>query len=129
MRLNVILPASVMPAIEVVDIHVKTTEGWWTFLPRHADMVTVIVPHVMTCKRTDGGTVLFALDDGLLVKNGPVVTVAVRHASSGKDSAELETTVKDDFVRADEQEQKMRLIISRLQADFSRFFTGLDRRP
>ena len=129
MILKVVMPVSSIPVVEVVNVCVKTEEGWWTFLPRHADMVTVLVPHVMACKLADGGELLFALDDGILVKKGREVTVAVRHAASGKNPAELENTIKEEFFRVDELEQRMRAVISRLQADFFRFFTGLGRRP
>jgi F-type H+-transporting ATPase subunit epsilon len=81
----------------------------------------------MTLSLTDGSEQIFGLDEGLLVKKGPVVTVAVLRGVHGADLVSLQETVQNSFVQMDEDERQARSAMSRLEANMVRRFAELQR--
>lgn len=102
--------------------------GAFGILPNHVDFVTALVPSVMTLQLADGSEAIFGIDEGLLVKKGHAVSVAVLRGVSGDDLGSLQETVQAHFVRMDEEERQARSALSRLEADMVRRFAEL-RRP
>lgn len=102
--------------------------GAFGILPNHVDFVTALVPSVMTLRMADGSEKIFGLDEGLLVKKGHEVSVAVLRGVRGDDLDSLRDTVEASFVQMDEEERQARAALSRLEADMVRRFAEL-RRP
>jgi F-type H+-transporting ATPase subunit epsilon len=98
--------------------------GIW---PNHVDFVTAIVPSVLTLRLVDGSEEIFGLDEGLLVKKGHKVNLAVRRGVRGDDLESLQHTVVSSFVQMDEDERQARAALSRLEADMVRRFAELQR--
>jgi len=96
--------------------------GMW---PNHVDFVTALVPSVMTLQLSDGSEAIFGLDEGLLVKKGHDVAVAVLRGVHGDDLGSLQNTVKARFVEMDEEERQARSALSRLEAHMVRRFAEL----
>ncbi len=63
-------------------------DGTFSSLPNHVDFVTALVPSVMTLGLAGGSEAIFGIDEGLLVKKGHRVVVAVLRGVRGD---ELET--------------------------------------
>ncbi len=101
--------------------------GAFGILPNHIDFVTALVPSVMTLRLVDGSEAIFGLDEGLLVKKGAVVRVAVRRGVLGSDLGTLQETVEASFIEMDEDERQARSALSRLEADMVRRFSELQR--
>ncbi|THH36909.1 ATPase [Aliishimia ponticola] len=101
--------------------------GAFGILPNHVDFVTALVPSVMTLHLADGSEEIFGLDEGLLVKKGHKVSVAVLRGVRGDDLSSLQQTVKTSFVQMDEEERQARSALSRLEADMVRRFAELQR--
>lgn len=102
--------------------------GAFGILPNHVDFVTALVPSVMTLRMADGSEEIFGIDEGLLVKKGHEVSVAVLRGVRGDDLDSLRDTVEASFVQMDEEERQARAALSRLEADMVRRFAEL-RRP
>ncbi|MCV2892093.1 ATPase [Lentibacter sp. XHP0401] len=98
------------------------------FLPNHTDFVTALVPSVLALTTSNGEELFFGIDEGLLVKKGHAVDVAVRRGVQGDDLGSLRETVRDTFVGMDEDERRARAALSRLEADMVRRFAEL-RKP
>lgn len=98
--------------------------GIW---PNHIDFVTALVPSVMTLRLADGSEAIFGIDEGVLVKKGHQVAVAVLRGVHGDDLGTLQQAVSARFVQMDEEERQARSALSRLEADMVRRFAELQR--
>ncbi|MDF1669288.1 MAG: ATPase [Roseovarius sp.] len=98
--------------------------GIW---PNHVDFVTALVPSVLTLRLHDGSETVFGIDEGLLVKKGHQVSVAVLRGVHGDDLGSLQETVETSFMQMDEAERQARSALSRLEADMVRRFAELQR--
>lgn len=98
--------------------------GIW---PNHVDFVTALVPSVLTLRLLGGAEAIFGIDEGLLVKKGHEVSVAVLRGVQGDDLESLRDTVQASFVQIDEEERQARSALSRLEANMVRRFAELQR--
>jgi F-type H+-transporting ATPase subunit epsilon len=99
--------------------------GAFGMLPHHADVAIALAPSVLTLTEDDGAERVFGIDEGLLVKRGDQVSVAVRRAVEGQDLRDLHATVRARFVEVGEDERRARAALSRLEADMVRGFGDL----
>lgn len=102
--------------------------GSFGLLPNHVDFVTALVPSVLVLTEPDGQERFFGIDEGLLVKQGHAVNIAIRRGVEGRDLASLRHTVADTFGAVDEDERVARAALSRLEANIVRRFAEL-RKP
>ena len=110
-------------ALTAVSAH-----GSFGLLPNHADLVTSVVPSVLSLRLVDGTEAFFGLDEGILIKKGHTVDVAARRGVRGRDLDSMQATVSERFLQMDEEERQARAAFSRLEADVVRRFSEL-RRP
>ena len=94
-------------------------------LPNHIDFVTALIPSVLTLQTQEGEELVFGIDEGLLVKKGHTVDVAIRRGVIGDDLDSLRETVRETFVDMDESERMARSALSRLEANMVRSFADL----
>jgi F-type H+-transporting ATPase subunit epsilon len=121
MKLKVLLPASVFIEADVTKVIAEAENGSFGILPRHIDFVAALVPGILSFEWADGrGEEFAAVDEGILVKCGADVTVAIRKAVRSKDLGELRRMVEEEFKVLDEQEKRTRSILARLETDFVR---------
>ncbi|TBW55484.1 ATPase [Marinobacter halodurans] len=106
----------------------EAENGAFGLLPNHLDFVTALVPSVLVLTEPGGRERFFGIDEGLLVKQGHQVNVAVRRGAEGRDLASLRHTVADIFGAMDEDERVARAALSRLEASIVRRFAEL-RKP
>ena len=122
MHLKVLLPFQVFAdQTDVSRIVAETRDGSFGLLPHRLDCVAAMMPGILTYQTEARGEVFVAVDEGVLVKNGPDVTISVRRALGGTDLAKLRDAVEKEFLALDEQEQSVRLVMAKLE-------TGLLRR-
>lgn len=130
MTLKVLLPFEVFAEeTGVSSIVVETAQGSFGLLPQRLDCVAALVPGILSFKSEAHGEVFLALDDGVLVKTGRDVLVAVRRALRGDDLSQLREAVVQEFLTLDAQEQAMRTSMAQLEAGFLRRFAMLSDRP
>ena len=128
MRLRILLPFRVFfEAEDVSRIVAETPSGFFGIWPRRLDCVATLVSGVFSYESRKDGECFLAIDEGLLVKVGGEVTVAVRNAIRGARLGELRQTVEREFSKLDEREKAARLALAKLESTFVRRFLELRR--
>lgn len=128
MQVHLRLPARTLFEGPAVSLTATAANGSFGILPNHIDYVTALVPSVLLIVMPGGEEKIFGIDEGLLVKKGQDVDLAVRRGVPGDDLETLRQTVDASFTEMEEEERVARAALSRLEADMVRRFTSL-RRP
>jgi len=127
MRLTVRVPTEIYLEEEVTQINAESPDGWFALLPRHVDFVTALVPGVLTLISRSGEEEYLAIDQGILVKCGPDVSVSTRAAVRGTDLDQLKRDVVEQFVAEEERERKNLEFEAKLEADLVRGLLELEK--
>jgi F-type H+-transporting ATPase subunit epsilon len=129
MTLKVVLPLQILLEQEgVTDIVVETTVGLIGLRPLRLDCVAFVVPGILTYETKDGKKSYVALDEGVLVKSGPSVTLSIHGGAVGPNIGTLEATVEEEFKKERERERQVRDVSERLELSFMRrYVEGLRR--
>jgi len=75
-------------------------------------------PGILIYETPADGEIFVAVDEGVLVKSGPDVLVSVRRAISGTDLGQLRAAVEKEFLTFDDQEQRVREVMAKLETGF-----------
>jgi len=119
MTLKLLLPFRVFAEKTGVSrIVAEGREGSFGLWPHRLDCVAALAPGILTYQTELSGEVFVAVDEGVLVKNGPEVLVSVRRALAGTDLRRLRETVEHDFLALSEREERMRRVMAKLEAGF-----------
>ena len=125
MNLKILLPFQIFAEKTGVSrIVAETREGSFGLLPHRLDCVAALEPGILIYETESDGEVLVAVDEGVLIKTGLDVFVSVRRALGGADLGQLRDTVEQEFLTLDEQEQSMRVVMTKLEAGFLRRFAS-----
>ncbi len=127
-RLEVLLPVQVLIDREVEKVVAEAADGHFAILPRHADLATALVAGILLYTPSGEDERLLGIDEGLLVKCGATVTVAVLNAVPGDDLATLEATVRTRYVELDERRRVAKSALARLEAGVVRRFGEFEER-
>lgn len=122
------LPSRVLFEGPSTRLRGEAADGGFGILPNHVDFVTALVPSVLLITQADGRERIFGIDEGLLVKKGHKVEVAVRRGVESDDLDTLRETVGGSFAGLEDEERVARAALSRLEADMVRRFASL-RKP
>ncbi len=125
MNLKVVTPNQTVVDMRVEKATVEGRDGSRTYLPRHIDFVTAIVPSVMSWQPPDGEEQFAAVDEGILVKAGDELLVSTTYAVYGPDLGQLRETVEEQFEQRGEREKTARTSLARLEASIVRRFMEL----
>lgn len=121
MTLRILLPFRVFTVQQAVThIIAETRQGAFGILPRRLDCAAALVPGILIYETAAAGEQYVALDEGVLVKTGPNVTVSVRNAIEGIDLRHLRDAVEREFLTLDDQERSLRSTLARLEGSFVR---------
>lgn len=117
MKLKVLLPFQVfVEKTEVSRIVASTSAGSFGILPHRLDCVAALTPGILVYETAADGEVMVAVDEGVLIKAGQDVLVSVRRAMGGEDLGSLKAQVEKEFLALDDQEQKVRSVVAKLEA-------------
>ena len=125
MHLQVLLPTGILVDSPVAKVIAEAENGSFCLLPRHIDFVAALSPGILSFTTEDGAEQFAAIDEGILLKNGPEVLVSVRNAVIGADLGLLRLTIHESFEALDEREKRARGALAHLEADFVRRFIEL----
>ena len=128
MQVYLRLPSKLLFEGSALRLKAEAADGGFGILPNHVDFVTALVPSVLLITQPDGRERLFGIDEGLLVKKGHRVEVAVRRAVESQSLESLDQTVGGSFAGLEDDEKVARAALSRLEADMVRRFASL-RKP
>ena len=127
MRLKVLLPTEILIDEAVKKIVAEAENGSFCLLPRHIDFVAALVPGLLSFVSAEDQEEFLAVDEGILVKCGPLVTVSTRNAVLGPDLGTLKQTIEEQFQVLDERERMARSAVVKLEADFVRRFIDMEK--
>ncbi len=127
MRLKILTATQTVVEQEAIKVSAESPAGSYTLLPRHIDFVALQAPGLVSYRTPEGDALWVAVDEGLVVKKGDQVRIAVREAVSGESLQDLERTVTEHFLVRDESEKRARAATARLEADFVRRFLEVEQ--
>lgn len=127
MNLKVLLPTEILVDEPVTKVVAEAENGSFGLLPNHIDFVTALVPGIMSFESPQGSEQFLAVDQGILVKQGPEVFISTRKAMQSADLEKLKHTVSDEFTVLDEQEKKSRTALANLESNFVQHFIQMDK--
>lgn len=128
MHVNLRLPTRLLYSCEAKKVFAEAENGAFAMLPNHTDFVTALLPSVLVITDAAGDEQFFGIDQGVLVKHGHQVDIAVRRGVQGDDLDSLNDTIQATFIEVDEDERVARTALSRLEAGIVRRFSDL-RKP
>lgn len=121
------LPTRMLYQGKARKVFAVAENGAFGMLPNHVDFVTSLVPSVLILTLENGSEKIFGIDEGILVKKGHQVDIAIRRGVPGEDLDSLQESVRRNFVEVDEDERVARSALSRLEAGMVRRFADLQR--
>ena len=129
MTLQITLPHHELLKATVTRLVAEGSHGSFCLLPNHIDCLSILEPGIFIYEEADedeGGTEHYlATGQGLLVKQGAVVSVSVWEAIPGDDLGQLQQAVETQFRQLDEQAQLIRSALARLEAGLNHHFSVL----
>lgn len=128
MQVTLRLPTRTLFEGSAQQLFATAQNGAFGMLPNHTDFVTALVPSVLIITSEDGKEVFFGVDEGVLMKTGHKVDIAIRRGVQGQDLDSLNETIQTAFIEVDEEERVARSALSRLEAGIVRRFGDL-RKP
>ncbi len=128
MQVHVRLPTRLLFSGTALKVFAEAENGSFAMLPKHTDFVTSLLPSVLVVTDASGTELFFGLDQGVLVKSGYQVDIAVRRAVQGDDLNSLNQVIQTTFLEVDEEERVARTALSKLEAGIVRRFSDL-RKP
>ena len=125
MQVHLRLPSAVLFEGAATRLRAEAEDGGFGILPNHVDFVPALVPSVLLLSEPDGRERFFGIDEGLLVKKGHAVEVAVRRGIESDDLESLRARVVRSFAEIEDEERVARGALSRLEAEMVRRFASL----
>lgn len=124
MTLKILLPFRVfLEKNDVLRLVAETAEGSTGFLPHRLDCVSSLTPGILVYETKADGESYVAVDDGVLVKTGTDVCLSVRRAMEGRDPDLLREQVKKEFLTLEENEQRVRSVMAKIETGFVTRYT------
>lgn len=129
MKLTVLLPFKILvEETLVLSIVAETRDGFFSLLPNRLDCVAALVPGILVYQTENGDEKLLAVDEGILVKTGPEVSVSVRRALASNDIAQLHQQVEQEYQTLNEEQQTMHSIMAKLESGFLHRFARFEKK-
>ncbi len=121
MHLSIFLPATRLLEEDVSKVKGESMAGEFCLKPRHIDYVTALRPGIFSYVTTLNREYFMAMDQGILIKQGPRVKIAVYNAVSGE-LGFLSHEVEKMMDENDEREKQNRSAVARLEVGFLKRF-------
>lgn len=128
LQLKVRLPYSTfVDRSDVSAMVAETQAGAFGILPHRLDCVAALTPGIISYRTGSPEEHYIAVDEGVLVKTGLLVLVAVHHAVSGSDLKSLHTLVAEQFKSAHNEARAMHATLIKLETGFIRRLAAFER--
>lgn len=125
MKVTLVLPNRIILDGEADKITAPGTGGAFQILPRHVDVVWTLEPGILVIVQ-DNEEIFYAIDHGLLVKQGGRVFITCFQAIKGEHLEDLNRAVEENFRNLDEKEINARKVLAKLETDTLRRFLEMD---
>jgi F-type H+-transporting ATPase subunit epsilon len=120
MTVRILTPSKIVLEQKAGKVTAEGMEGSFAMLPGHIDYAAALVPGIVEVTDQDQRRSYFAVDEGVLVKQGDDVTISTPYAFGDDDLGNLEAHVREEFSKIDEKERETRKVLTRLETDFVR---------
>ena len=122
MHLRVLLPYGIFADQDgVARIVAETRDGSCGLLPRRLDCVAALVPGILVYQCESQPETYVAVDEGVLIKTGREILIAVRRAVGGADIGQLRSAVAREFLQRDAAQKSLRSSLLKIESSlFSR---------
>jgi F-type H+-transporting ATPase subunit epsilon len=127
MKLSIMLPTSYHAYTDIERVRAEGEEGSITFLPKHGDYATGLVPGILEMTHAEGKVEYAGIDRGALIKAGDDVTVVTPRAILEGELGKLRQEVEKEYRELDEREKRFRTVLARLETELARRFFEADR--
>lgn len=124
MRIKIILPYKTILDKEVEKITAPGSAGDFQILPKHVDGTWTLRAGILTL--TEEKDYYFAINQGVVVKEGDIVYLSTFQAIAGESLEELSKTVEESLKMLNERERKAQEVLIRLETDTIKRFLELD---
>ena len=124
MQVKLILPYRTILDKEAEKITAPGIDGEFQILPKHIDATWSLKSGILTID-TDK-KLYFAINTGVVVKQGDIVYISVFQAIPGDSLRELLETVKKSLTELSDRERKAREVLVKLEAETIKKFTEID---
>lgn len=119
MEMKILLPHGVFANVSgVVRLVAETTAGSYGFLPNRLDCAASLVSGILQYETENGIAHYVAIDEGLLIKAGPQITLSVHNAIGDVPLGELHQAVKVQFEEQDETGKRIRTAMAKMERGF-----------
>jgi len=127
LQLKVRLPYSTLiDRSDVSAMVAETQAGAFGILPHRLDCVAALTPGILSYRTGSPQEHYIAVDEGVLVKTGLLILVAVHHAVSGSELASLHSLVEEQFKSAHNEAKAMNATLIKLETGFIRRLTDFE---
>ncbi len=120
MRVTVTTPGGERRSGTASKVSFEGTGGYRTFLKRHIDCVSGLVPGVLEVAWEEGREEFAAVDEGVVIKIGDRVSISTRQVVWGTELGTLERAVEEQILKIGERRKRTRSALTRLERDFSK---------
>jgi F-type H+-transporting ATPase subunit epsilon len=128
MHLRVLLPYGIFADQDgVARIVAETRDGSCGLLPRRLDCVAALVPGILVYQCDSQPETYVAVDEGMLIKTGREILIAVRRAVGGTDIAQLRSAVAREFLQRDAAQKSLRSSLLKIESTLFSRVAGLHR--
>ena len=113
-------------ALEVTtnQVDFEAIDGFFTLLPRHMDMISVLKPGILSYKINDQKNYV-ACNKGVLVKKNNLVSVSTKLAVLGTSLKELEERIAIDFKEMEQERKEVNLAMAKLELGLTKGILSL----
>lgn len=124
MRVKMVLPRKIIFDKDADKVTAPGTEGFFQILPRHTDVIWSLDSGILIIE-AEGKELFFAIDRGMLVKEGKYVTISCFNAISGESLETLSSEVLSDIRKMNEGEREAREALAKLEVETIKRFGNL----
>ena len=118
MQLKILQPYQIVAEeTDLVRIVAETHEGSIGLLPQRLDFVASLVPGILVYQLSDDRELYCLIDEGIIIKTGPMVVVSVRNAVVGEQLDHLRKKMHRQFVRQDKHETHIRSLMDKVETN------------
>lgn len=114
-QLKLLLPTRIEVDKPVLKIIAEAGDGYFCLLPKHIDFVASLSQGILMFVDSDGHDCFYAIDGGVLVKNGSTVRVSSTDAFPGPDMESLQQKLQDYFEDQEDHDRLLRSALTRLE--------------
>ena len=124
LKLRVFTPIGIALETPVTQVDFEAIDGFYTLLPKHADMVSALKTGVLSYMAS-GEKTYIACNQGVLVKKGDTVSVSTKMAVLGTNLKELEEKIAVDFKRVEQERKEMNASMAKLEVGLTKGIISL----